>query len=371
MTTTFDSTPIFRVFAAAVRANVPVLLWGAPGIGKTATIEAFGRANGMHVETLVGSNREPSDFMGFPVEVDGVTNYSELGWARRAADAPRSLVFFDELTTSSPSVQRVMLRILQERVVGELRLPDSVAIVAAANPPDIAVDGWDLAAPVANRLLHLDWTLDIDAWLDGFATGFTKNDVPLIANLLNDGNERYAVRVRTAVMGFLKTKPDLVLRVPSDSVSAGRGWPSPRSWTNAASVIAQLQPGDDAATLLALEGLVGEGPALEFMAWWASADLYDPYEVLKDPSIVDWTVRPDRIYALLSALTAIASSSGKPATWTAAMKAVVACATAGRPDLGFGAARLLMHERPEGATMPPGANDAFKDVMVRTGRWAA
>lgn len=367
----FNSTPANRALAAALRANVPVLLWGPPGIGKTATIEAFGRSNDMHVETIVGSNREPSDFMGFPVEIDGLTQYSQLGWARRLADAPRGLLFLDELTTCSPSVQRVMLRILQERVVGELRLPDTVAMVAAANPPEIAVDGWDLAAPVANRLMHLDWAFDADAWFEGFASGFEFSQAPLISDLLNDGDERHTIRVRSSVLGFLQMRPDLRLTVPNDPSTAGRGWPSPRSWTNAASVLAELREGDDEARMLVLVGLVGEAAALEFIAWSVSADLYDPYEVMKNPAIVDWTSRPDRIFALMSSVVAVAQNNGGAKAWSAAMRVVVSCAKSGRPDLGYSGARALMQNQPEGAVVPEGAVDSFRDVFVKTGKWAA
>jgi MoxR-like ATPase len=148
--------PTTRVFAASIMANVPVLLWGNPGIGKTALIELWGAEWGYHVETVVGSNREATDFLGFPADKNGVTSYLSLAWAERLREAVKGILFLDELSTSAPTVQKAMLRVAQERYVGETKLPDTVAIVAAANPADVAVDGWDLAAPVANRFLHLD-----------------------------------------------------------------------------------------------------------------------------------------------------------------------------------------------------------------------
>jgi hypothetical protein len=39
-------------------------------------------------------------------------------FARRAADADRAFINFDELTRSAPSVSKAMLRIFQKRVVG-------------------------------------------------------------------------------------------------------------------------------------------------------------------------------------------------------------------------------------------------------------
>ena len=66
-----------------------------------------------------------------------------LGW--RLAEAGRGLLFLDELSTAPPAVQAALLRVVLERVVGDLTLPDEVAVVAAANPPDQAADGWDLS----------------------------------------------------------------------------------------------------------------------------------------------------------------------------------------------------------------------------------
>ena len=40
MATTFPSNPMMRAFAAGVRGNVPTVVWGDPGVGKTAKIGA-------------------------------------------------------------------------------------------------------------------------------------------------------------------------------------------------------------------------------------------------------------------------------------------------------------------------------------------
>jgi len=368
---------MMRAFAAAVRANVPVLLWGAPGTGKTATINACGDAWGMHVESIVGSNREPSDFMGFPVEstdVDGtsITAYSTLSWAKRLAAADRALLFLDELTTCSPSVQKVMLRILQERIVGEMTLPNTVSIVAAANPPNVAVDGWDLAAPVANRIMHLDWYFDSDAWLEGLVSDFRHTAMPVLDAMLNDGSDREMLRARSLIAGFLSARPDLRNPgVPTDPTLAGRGWPSPRSWTNAAAVLGHLSADDTEAMLLAVSGCVGEAAANEFVAWVVSSDLYDPEAVIADPGIVDWSIRPDRIFALMMAVTAIAHARGDKGTWERVMGVMSKCASSGKPDLAYPAARSLMDAQPKGARVPEGTVQAFGDLFKKMGRWAA
>ena len=131
-TTNLQSTPMMRALAAAIRANVPTLLWGQPGVTKTASIEAHAAEWGFHTEVVVGGCREAVDFMGLPVEADGEVRYSKLAWFRRLEGAERGLLVLDEFTSIAPATMRAMVRIVQERWVGDHQLPDSTSIVAIA-----------------------------------------------------------------------------------------------------------------------------------------------------------------------------------------------------------------------------------------------
>src|SRR3954469_9184714 len=163
----------------AVAARVPVLLWGAPGTGKTSAIRAMAAAAGWACETVIASIREPSDFAGLPIVVDGGVRFAAPTWARQLAAAGRpGLLFLDEISTAPPAVQAALLRVVLERVVGDLELPDEIPVVAAANPPELAADGWDLSAPLANRFCHLQWTVDPKAVAEGMAAGFPAPRVP-------------------------------------------------------------------------------------------------------------------------------------------------------------------------------------------------
>ena len=55
-----------------ISARIPFLLWGSPGAGKTAVLESAG-LSGWHVETLIVSHHEASDFAGLPIVESGGT----------------------------------------------------------------------------------------------------------------------------------------------------------------------------------------------------------------------------------------------------------------------------------------------------------
>lgn len=368
------STPMMRALAAAIRSNTPALIWGMPGVGKTASIEAAAKSWGYHPETIVGSVREAPDFMGFPRE-DG--SYTPLMWAQRLADADKAVLFLDELTTAPPSVQRVMLRIIEERFVGDFHLPDTVAIIAAANPPEVAVDGWELAAPVANRLFHIDWHFDLQNWLDGVVTDFVDSEPPSLDSMLGAGSNSDKARVRGAVTAFLRQRPDLVEVFPTNPAEAGKAWPSPRTWTKAMAILAELRPNDGEAALLVLKGCVGEGAAIEYLAWEATTDLADPAEVMENPSMIDWkNERPDRLFALVGAVSALvrmdlAGDRNNVRSWEKGMAVMVACAAGDRPDAATPYVRGLINQRPKEAKLTKDMRTAFAPILQRMGRLTA
>jgi len=333
----------------AVAARVPVLLWGAPGTGKTSTIRAMAEAMGWPCETVIASIREPSDFAGLPVVVGDGVRFAPPGWARRLAESGRGLLFLDELSTAPPAVQAALLRVVLERVVGDLELPQDVSVVAAANPPEQAADGWDLSAPLANRLCHLAWEIDPRAVADGLAGGWAAPVVPTLPQRWEAG----LGLARGLVAAFLHVRPALACAPPADAASAGRGWPSPRTWDMAARLLAAGDAaGADEETRSALvRGSVGEGAGVEFLAWLAEMDLPDPEAALADPGSFRLPKRGDRAYAAVTAVAAVVAADPTPERWTAGWQ-VLGKAASGAPDVAAVAARTLARCRPDGTPLP-------------------
>lgn len=373
----FAGAPFLRVLVAAIEAGVPALLWGQPGIGKSAVLSSLAcDVMGRHLEVVTGGNRDQTDFLGLPVEDSSgghpAVVYAPPAWAVRLANADRAMLFLDELTTASASVSKAMLRVVQERWVGELHLPGSVAIVAAANPPDQSVDGIELAPPVANRFLHLDWQFDVTAWMAGLANDFAEPPRLDHNRMVTAGGPAAWARVYGAVAAFLRSDvaaanppvPD-TLGAPSRSGTFGPSYAyaSPRSWHNYVRVAARLYPDDEDALMLAVRGSVGEAVAAKFLAWTLANDLYDPADVLTGRVRVDWSSRPDRLFALTEAIVSLTRARATPTAYEAALGVLADCATH-RKDLAVPATRTLLSSRPDRVRVPGVLRDALSDVLL-------
>jgi MoxR-like ATPase len=368
MTTTSNiDSPFMRALAAGIQAGVPTLIWGGPGEIKTAFIENASATWGRTCKTIVGSTREAPDFLGVMVQDDeGDIAYSSFKWVRELNQAKAGLLFLDEWNTASPSTMKGMLRMVQERYVGETKLKDSVAIVAAANPTDIAVDAYDIPGPMANRMMHLDWVFPEDFWLENVVTDFQGVVYPRLSTLLTGDPATRRANVAGAVTAYLKHTPgQLKPGQPKDQVKAGKAWASPRAWTNVISVLSQLHADDTEAALLVVKGLVGDAAAVKFINWLRAADLFNPSEVIADPYIVPWaTVRADRLFALVQALGVMGSND--PEAWEGAALALTKCAEAGKPDFATPSAQKLMNNIPAKKRMPRAFREAFQELFENT-----
>lgn len=338
-----------EALSVAISAGVPTLLWGSPGTGKTSAVVALAESLGWPIEVVIGSIREPSDFAGLPVVSDGTVRLAPPAWARRLSTAGHGLLFLDELTTAPPAVQAAMLRVVLERVVGDVQLPPQVRVVAAANPPEEAADGWELAPPLANRLVHLNWPVDAERIARGLAVGFPR---PPLSVFERPATGKQLIAARAAVSAFLQARPALVFQMPKGA-AAGQGWPSPRSWEAAATLLAACEAtGAETGVMAALiTGAVGEGAALEFMSWLEQRDLPDPLAVLADPDSFELPSRSDRMFAVLTSIAAVAAAADDKDMWEAGWK-VIAKAASVAPDVATLAARTLAGRRPAGAQIP-------------------
>ena len=323
--------PAVQALALAVAANLPVLLWGQPGIGKSSTLVQLGRGLGLPLETVIASVHDPSDFAGLPIigadpASQGVA-MAPPDWAVRLHRAGSGLLFLDEISSAPPAVQAALLRVVLERHVGSLELPGAVRIVAAANPAGSAADGWQLAPPLANRFVHLAWLHDPDVVVRGL--GGVWPEVPL-PQLDPAKLERSVARARTAVCAFLTVRPDYAHRMPATAAARAGAWPSPRTWEMVMRLLAFGYAADAApeAVALAVRGAVGDGAGLELLAFLERQDLPDPETVLADPAGAELPERGDLVHATLAAVVDAVGRDTTRTRWEAGWTLVARlCAT--------------------------------------------
>jgi hypothetical protein len=354
-TTEPHTDPQLSALMLAVMADLPVLLWGEPGIGKTAAMSQLAADLGLPLTTVIASVHEPSDFSGLPVVGEDPAEQgvpmAPPDWAVRLVRAGRGLLFLDELSTAPPAVQAALLRLVLERRVGALRLPPAVRIVAAANPRSSAADGWELSPPLANRFVHLQWTYEHEVVVRGLGGTWPRTVLPRLDRELLPDAVGFA---RRAVCAFLSARPTLVHRMPTDEARRGGPWPSPRSWEMALRLVAFATAAGVSRDVLSIvvRGTVGDGPGLELLASLDRLDLPDPEQLLADPAGTELPERGDLRQAVLDAVVAAVRQRPEKARWEAAWALLVRALESGAPDLVVVPATTLAALRREDWTVP-------------------
>ena len=217
------------------------------------------------------------------------------------------------------------------------------------NPPEQAASGWELSAPLANRFCHLEWAVEGKAVAEGLSGGWPSPPIPVLSHDWS----RWIGVTRSWVGGFLRVRPALALEVPEDAATAGKAWPSPRSWDMAATLLAAARDvgSDDLVRSLLVRGSVGQGPGIELLTWLVEADLPDPEAVLSNPASFVLPDRGDRAYAALSSVASAVASNPTVERWQQGW-VVFGRAADSALDVAAAAVRPLVRCRPAGAPGP-------------------
>jgi hypothetical protein len=334
-----------------VKAGVPAIIWGPPGVGKTSVVYALARQMGAKMVVVIASIREPVDFLGIPVPDPNraVFHYAAPGWAvkvREWSDEGHTvLTVLDDLVTARTEVTNALLRVVLERVVGEVELGENVHIVATANPPD-GVSGFPISPALANRFGHLRVEITaqyIRDWCDQFPVYW--GNEPILS--VNPDSWRLA---RAKIAAFIRSQPQLLYNYEEGELA----FPTPRSWDFVSRVIAAA----DGIDFDAIAGLVGEAAATEFAAWFSEMNIPSVEEVLASPAIVLSLERTDQKFATISAAVAfVVSMPPKEAIkyWGAVQSAVNLIAEGGDVDVAMpSAVRLAEYYFKRGLGILPG-----------------
>jgi hypothetical protein len=329
---TFNYEDSYRAIGVCLAANIPVILWGNPGQGKTKVIEHFAEQQKRRLETVLASIREPQDFIGLPALKNDGMEYYAPAWAKRLDLEERAgIIFFDEVNTAPPSVQAALLRVCLEKVVGELQLDNETRIIAAANPALIAADGWDLALPLANRFCHLNWMLPASIVAEGFSQGWPIFEIP---SLVEEDFAATIVEEKIIIAGFLLANQEMVTTLPTAAVDQGGSFPTPRSWelaVKASAAVTCLNLNENIRRVL-ITGCVGGTAARTYLAYRGSQDLPNPEDIIANPDL-EIPTRADILYVVGSSLLHALRTNNTPERWRQVEKFILRLFKMKLPDI--------------------------------------
>lgn len=337
----------------ALAAGLPVGLSGPPGIGKTAMVRATAASSGWTLRVLELGQCDPTDLGGMPVaDQDGTVHRQPLRLFHELNAAPDGAVLLlDDFTAATPAVQAAALRLVLERVAGDLPLADHVRVVLAYNPPDTG-GLFALEPTVATRIVHVAVAPDTQRLIAGLLGSWPQA-------VTADPPEPAAVaRWRRDVAAFLHVRPGLVFQANRD----GGASPCPRTWELATTLAATAESAarSRADIQACLAACVGAATAAELTSYLDKRDLPDPRVLLDDPdaapSIADHQ-RPDRTFAIAGGLVETVAATGDVDHWRAAWQLLAGVVRDGQGDLIVLAARELAALRPAGASMPDHARE--------------
>ena len=195
-----------------MKSKVVLYIKGRPGEAKSAIGKSIADKSNYNYLTLSLSQMNEVDLGQFPFTEklsNGITqvNFASPSWATNANSNP-TIIHFEELNRCRTEVASAALLILNEKMVGNLKLNDNVLMMASGNLGD--VDGTDvneLDSATINRLFIYTHELPLTEWKNQYAN---KN-------------------VLSTIISFLNAKPEHFYKFANEE---GEPFSTPRSWTN-------------------------------------------------------------------------------------------------------------------------------------------
>ena len=225
-----------------IESQIPVFVWGSPGIGKSSIIKQIAKDKGLEFVDLRLSLLDPTDLKGIPF-FDKDSNEAVWASPNFLPKAPNSkgILFLDEINTAPPSVQASAYQLVLDRKVGDYELPKGWSIVAAGNNESDRGVVYRMPPPLANRFVHLGMEVSFDDW-KGWA---------------------YASGIDSSIIAFLQY--DSAKLFDFDPSKNQKSFPTPRSWEYVDKILASKLD----ATLLydIVSGAVGNESATAFMSF--------------------------------------------------------------------------------------------------------
>ncbi len=187
-----------------------IMGWGSPGIGKTEIKTQLANEEDVLLISIILTLYDPTEIKGLMV-YDPEDKKVRIIPQIQIPDK-QFILFFDEINTAPQAVRDACLRIIQEKKIADLQLPENTMIVLAANRNQDMINPTRFTAPFINRCCHLMIEPNFDDWKEwGYATG----------------------KIHPSVIAYLQRFPEHFVTPPT----IDRPFCTPRSWKNVSDVL--------------------------------------------------------------------------------------------------------------------------------------
>lgn len=291
-----------RLLGRYVRKRQSVVVYGPPGVGKTSLINRIAADSGRQVCAILGSEFQPED-VTFPL----IKIEEELiKWVQSIFPTDpdwKGLVFIDEFGHLDQRMQSRLLPLFHsdERRLGQhYKLPDGAVVIAASNRASDGCAVQRCIGSMEQRVNKLDFIPDTGRTMTNRT--FLDEFVEYMRSLALDGGE--------AVIAFLRCYPQYLLDsrwLSGETQGVVGDCPTPRAWTEFASMLeATIEP-DDA---IIADGKVGPTVSRLFCADRELNFKIDPMDVINHPkSAVVPANQPSLLWATVGAVANLAKTA--------------------------------------------------------------
>ena len=198
-----NAKDLIRELTWAVKSNYqrPIMIWGAPGLGKTRITEQIAKSQNLEHRVFRICDKSPVEINGVPIPNETTTHWLP---PEGLPNTGTGILLIDEIVRAPFTMQGIAQQLIHERKTMSYQLPEGWFVFATGNRKSDRTGSFDMPADVANRFDHYTLVPDLESTLEYFVTRDVVEDI----------------------IGFLRFRPEYLHRFEKDTVA----WPSPRIW---------------------------------------------------------------------------------------------------------------------------------------------
>ncbi len=146
------------------QARLSPCLWGPPGIGKTALVEALAQELDWPLIHIAPAQfEEMGDLIGMPAIEGTHTVLRPPAWIPQ--ETGPGILLLDDFNRADDRILRGLMPLWQRHELLSWRLPEKWQLVLTANPDQGDYSVTPLDDAMHNRLIHLHMRFDLDSWV--------------------------------------------------------------------------------------------------------------------------------------------------------------------------------------------------------------